>query len=400
MFTEHQLEKYAEVLLWGMKAARSDPFDSGEIVLIRYDLAGLRLTEILYEKLLREGINPVQRINGSPRMEHAFFSLAEEPQLTFIPPGEEELLRRLNGSIALLAPESLTHLQHIDPSRIGKTVLAKKKLRDILDERENQGLFGWTLCLLPTPALAESAGLSQEAYAEQIVKACYLDHEDPVAEWRKIFAKAGEIKERLNEMHIEELRVQSDRCDLLVTPGSQRQWVGVSGHNIPSFEIFTSPDWRGTQGVFFMDQPSFRSGNLVKNLRLEFRDGKVSDVQAEVGEDFVKKQLEIDHNACKLGEFSLTDKRFSRIESFMAHTLFDENFGGDFGNCHIALGASYAETYAMGGKNLDDDKKMHLGFNDSALHWDLVNTEPKTVRAKLRGGEERIIYQDGSFCLE
>ncbi len=399
MFIEQQLDKYADILLWGMKTARSDPFEPGDIVLIRYDLAGRELTEILYEKLLRQGLNPVQRINSSPRMEHSFFGLAQESQLSFIPPGEEELLRRLNGSIALLAPESLTHLQQIDPSRIGKTVLAKKKLRDILDERENQGLFGWTLCLLPTPALAQAAGLSQEAYTEQIIKACYLDHADPIAQWKDIFSQAGRIKEALNALDIEHLRLQSERCDLLVTPGSHRQWVGVSGHNIPSFEIFTSPDWRGTQGVFFMDQPSFRSGNLVKNLRLVFEKGQVIDVQAEVGEEFVKKQLEIDHNACKLGEFSLTDKRFSRIDSFMAHTLFDENFGGSFGNCHIALGASYAETYALGGKNLDDETKVKLGFNDSALHWDLVNTEPKTVRTKLRNGEEHIIYKDGTFRL-
>ena len=173
----------------------------------------------------------------------------------------------------------------------------------------------------------------------------------------------------------------------------------MSGHNIPSFEIFTSPDWRGTQGIFYMDQPSFRSGNIVRGLKLEFKEGRVVKLSAEQGEVFVEKQIHVDENACKIGEFSLTDKRFSRIDKFMAHTLYDENFGGEYGNCHIALGASYAETYILGGDKLTKELRDRLGFNDSALHWDLVNTEQKKVTAYLKGGGKRVIYQDGIFVL-
>ncbi len=397
MFSKTQLEKYADVLLWGMQTARSQDFHSGDIILIRYDLPGRELTEILFEKILHKGMHPLQRINQSPKMDYALFSTGSDPQLTFLPPGEEELMHNLHGSISILAPESLTHLKNISPENIGKSVLAKKKLRDILDERENHGLFGWTLCLLTTKELAKNAGLSEKDYSQQIIKACYLDYPDPIAKWKEIFSAASEIKEFLNKLPAQEFHLESDHCDLIITLGEERRWVGVSGHNIPSFEIFTSPDWRGTEGVFFMDQPSYRSGNLVKNLRIEFKKGDVAKVEAGEGENFVKKQITIDNNANKLGEFSLTDIRFSRIDKFMAHTLFDENYGGDFGNCHIALGASYAETYALGGKNLNEEKKESLGFNDSALHWDLVNTEPKRVTAKLKDGHKRVIYENGTF---
>jgi len=399
MLTEQQLSNYADVLLWGMKTARSNPFQAGDTVLLRYDIPARGLANILFERLLRMGVHPVQRVTASPAMEHSFFTLAGDPQLTFIAPGEEELTSSLNGAVSLLAPESLTHLQDVDPEQIGKAVLAKKKLRDILDERENEGEFGWTLCLLPTEELAANAGISPQEYTEQIVKACYLDYEDPVQQWQRIFEEAREIKDFLNSLDIERIRVESPNCDLEVRPGRERRWVGISGHNIPSFEIFTSPDWRGTRGVYFMDQPSFRSGNLVKDLRLEFKDGRVSHVEAQTGQEFVEKQLAIDQNSDKLGEFSLTDIRFSRIDRFMAHTLFDENFGGAHGNCHIALGASYAETYARGGKHLSADKKDELGFNDSALHWDLVNTERKRVTATLTSGETRTIYEDGKFSV-
>ena len=94
----------------------------------------------------------------------------------------------------------------------------------------------------------------------------------------------------------------------------------------------------------------------------------------------------MDPGACRLGEFSLTDKRFSKIDRFMANTLFDENFGGAHGNCHVALGSSYADTYAGDPSQLTKALKDKLGFNDSALHWDLVNTEKKRVEAYLKGG--------------
>ena len=105
----------------------------------------------------------------------------------------------------------------------------------------------------------------------------------------------------------------------------------------------------------------------------------------------------MDAGACQLGEFSLTDKRFSRIDAFMAHTLFDENYGGEHGNCHVAVGSSYADTYAGSPEELTAERKKELGFNDSALHWDLVNTEPKTVTAMLQGGGSTVIYEDGMF---
>jgi len=98
-----------------------------------------------------------------------------------------------------------------------------------------------------------------------------------------------------------------------------------------------------------------------------------------------------------VGEFSLTDRRFSRINRFMANTLFDENYGGKYGNCHIALGSSYSNTYTGDSKRLNQALKQKLGFNESALHWDLVNTEKKRVSAHLQTGKVITIYENGRF---
>ena len=105
----------------------------------------------------------------------------------------------------------------------------------------------------------------------------------------------------------------------------------------------------------------------------------------------------MDPGASRVGEFSLTDRRFSRINAFMANTLFDENFGGPHGNCHLALGSAYTDAYA-GNTALDDKLRKELGFNDSALHWDLVNTQKKRVTAHLKTGKAVTIYENGRFA--
>ncbi|MBU1182794.1 MAG: aminopeptidase [Pseudomonadota bacterium] len=399
MLTEKQLDKYADVLLWGLKTARTGKYKKNDIVQIRFNLPAVRLAEILNEKLLKMGINPVLRMNSTPVMERSFYDISDRRQLVFTPPGEEELYKNINGSIFLHAPESLTHLSGIDPGKIGKAAVARKYLRDIIDKREEEGVFGWTLCMLPTEELAKHAGLSIKEYTNEIAAACFLNKKSPVEEWKRVYNDAARIKKWLNGMNIKSFLIESENIDLEITSGAQRKWIGISGHNIPSFELFISPDWRGTKGKYFADQPSYRSGNYVENVRLEFKKGSAVNIEAETGEEFVRKQLAMDRGANKIGEFSLTDRRFSKINRFMANTLFDENYGGSFGNCHIAVGSSYSDTFSGDPKKLTREIKKNLGFNDSALHWDLVNTEKKRVTARLAGGGKVVIYENGKFMI-
>ncbi|MCX5894802.1 MAG: aminopeptidase [Proteobacteria bacterium] len=397
MLTEKELDTYAEVLLWGMKTARTGSYKKHDIIVVRYDLAALRLAEILQVKLLEMGMNPVLRLSATSNMELSFYEKASPAQLVFLAPGEKELCEHLNGSIYLHAPESLTHLRTIDSRKIGKAAVARKLLRDIFNKREEAGQFGWTLCSLPTPAQARHARLSFREYARQIAKACYLNKTNPVGEWETILKNAGAIKKWLNSMPVRAYHIESEHIDLMITPGEKRRWIGVSGHNIPSFEIFLSPDWRGTEGTYYANQPSYRSGNYVQGVRFIFKKGAAVKISAEKGEDFVKKQLSMDKGANKVGEFSLTDIRFSKIDTFMANTLYDENYGGRYGNCHLAVGSSYSDTYSGNPALLTRKVKEQLGFNDSALHWDLINTERKTVTAHLKTGKKTVIYDNGKF---
>jgi len=397
MLTNIQLDRYADVLLWGLKTSRTERYKKNDIILVRYELPAIRLAEVLQAKLFDMGMNPLLRMGLTSRMERIFFERASNKQIIFQAPGEKELYENLNGSIYLHSPESITHLSHIDPKKIGRAAVARKPLRDILWKREENGMYGWTLCMVPTTELAKHAGLSMKQYAAQVIKACFLNRDDPVKAWKNIHRNATSIKKWLNSVDVKYFHVESENMDLRIAPGRKRRWIGISGHNIPSFEIFHSPDWRGIEGEYFANQPSFRSGNYVEDVRLTFKEGNVVKKDAKKGRDFLIKQVSMDQGARRVGEFSLTDRRFSKINKFMANTLFDENFGGRHGNCHLALGSSYSDTYDGDPAQLTKEKKRRLGFNDSALHWDLVNTEKKRVTAHLVSGEKIVVYENGIF---
>jgi aminopeptidase len=399
MLTEGNLEKYADVLLWALNTAKKVSLKKNEIVLIQYDLAALKLAEMLYGRLLDLGMRPVQRMTATCGMEHSFYRKSNPQQLTFIAPGDEELYKNINGRIYLYAPQSLTHLKNIDPAKIGKAIVARKPLKDILNKREERRKYSWTLCVVPTEELARQAKISLRQYTDQVIRGCYLDKSNPIAEWKAIHEEISVIKRWLTSLPVKQFHIESANMDLRITPGERRKWAGVSGHNVPSFEVFVSPDWRGTQGVYFANLPSFCSGNYVEDVRITFAKGQAVKIKAAQGEDFVKKQLAMDEGSRRVGEFSLTDKRFSRIDRFMADTLFDENFGGKKGNCHIALGSSYSDTFNGDPAKLTGKLKKKLGFNDSAMHWDLVNTESKTVTALLKNGKKVLIYDRGVFTL-
>ena len=400
MFDQTTLERYADVLLWGLKRGRGHPYRKSDFVLVRFDLPALPLAEEICARLHERGQIPVPRMAHTPRMEHDFYTLANNKRLTTLIPGERELQNRLNGTISLLAPQSLSHLASVPAENIALAQRARAPLTAIARTREQMGTYGWTLCLWPTPALAGWTGMDVEAYAKEIARACHLGEADPVARWRRIAKEAEALRTALDALGDVVLHVESDDgTDLRLSVGQQRRWAGVTGRNIPSFELYVSPDWRTVEGSYVADLPSFRAGNITSGIRLTFRKGVVTALAAEKGEAFAAGQTSIDAGAARVGEFALVDKRFSPIGRFMANTLFDENHGGENGSMHIALGQSYANTFAGAAPDFDEATRERLGFNTSTLHWDMVATTPRRVTAHLHGGKRTTIYEDGMFRI-
>lgn len=391
------LENYAKVMIdfaIGVKKG----IKAGDTVLIQYYEPAKPLALEIFKRILENGGNPILKIIDDD-FTKVMFDFASDKQLEYFP---EKYLKgmvdEIDHRIVLLADKDLKLLQSVDPKKIMLANKSKKVYRKWLDEKEDAGNLTWTLCLYGTEAMAQEAGLTIEEYWDQIIKACYLDEQDPISSWKSVYEKLENVLKKLNSLEIDKLHIEAKDTDLWIKLGDKRKFIGGSGHNIPSFEIFTSPDWRGTEGTIFFDYPLYRYGNIINDIKLTFKDGRIVEATASQNENLLKEMI-AQENADKIGEFSLTDKKFSRIDKFMAETLFDENFGGEFGNTHLAVGSSYHDTYTGDVKSLSENDWADLGYNESPEHCDIMATTNRKVTAILKNGNEVLIYENGEFVI-
>jgi aminopeptidase len=397
------LERYASVLI-DFALGSGEGVKPGEVVRVVAPESAKPLYVELNKAVWRAGAHAIGGYqpddDSALNLSRDFYELASDAQLDRFPAQYMRgLVDEMDHQVSVIAESDPHALDTVDPARIMRRGKSMSQLLDWRGEKENAGRFSWTLGLYGTPAMAAEAGMSEEEYWEQIIHACFLDSDDPLTRWREVGERLDRTREQLDALDIETLHIQGEDVDLHVSVGEKRRWLGGRGRNIPSFEIFTSPDWRGTEGWIYCNQPLYRYGNLVKGVRLEFTDGRVTNASAEENERVLTEMIATE-GADRIGEFSLTDKRFSRISRFMAHTLYDENVGGAFGNTHIAVGRSYQDAYTGDPSELTPKQWEELGFNNSSVHTDIVSTTDRTVTATLRGGGERVIYRDGEFRLD
>jgi aminopeptidase len=205
-----------------------------------------------------------------------FYDNAKDHQLDFFP---EKYLKGIADQIdhsLYIASDADPHaLKGVDPKKIMRRGVAMKPYKDWLNEKEWNNKFTWTICLYGTPAMAKEAGLSEKDYWNQIIKACFLDEKDPIKKWKEVYKQIDSFRTKLNKLspQIDKLHAVGEDMDLWITLGEKRNWLAGSGRNIPSFEIFTSPDWRGTNGWIRFNQPLYRYGSKVEGIQLWFKDG-------------------------------------------------------------------------------------------------------------------------------
>lgn len=391
------LENYANILI-NFALGGGKGIQKGDVVQLAVPDVASALALELQNAVLKAGGHPLVRIVPS-NFDKDFFTYANTEQLTFFP---EKYLREkakmLDHTVSIIADINPTELADVDPKKIMLSREAKYPYREWLYAKEHTNEFSWTLGLWGTQAKADIVGLSLKEYWEQIIHACYLDAKDPIAEWRKLSNLQKEIQKKLNALEIEHVHVQGEDVDLIIQLGVHRAWKTGSGCNIPSFEHFTSPDWRGTQGWIKFNQPLYRYGNIIEGIELTFENGLVTHASATKGEHILKDMLAT-KNANKLGEFSLTDKRLSKITHPMAETLFDENIGGPFGNTHVAVGMAYKDCYKGEASKVSQSQWEEMGYNNSSVHTDIVSTTDRTATATLSDGSTVVIYKDGMFVL-
>jgi len=392
------LDKYADVLIrFGLNDGKG--IKKGDVVFLQVPECAKPMLSALSNSVLRAGGNPIiQYIPDG--ISKDFFNLAGDKQLNFFP---GKYLRgridEIDHSVSIEAEENPHELEKVDPKKIMQRSKSFRLYKEWRDEKENRKKFSWTLALYGTEAMAKEAGMTLKEYWGEIINACYLNDKNPVKKWGEIVKEINRVKDRLNNLKVRKLHVEAMGTDLIVGLDGNRKWLGGDGANIPSFEVFISPKSEETEGRIRFTEKLYRYGNLIEGVELEFKKGKVVKASAKKGEKVLKEMIATDSGSCKIGEFSLTDKRLSKINRFMATTLFDENVGGRYGNIHLALGNAYQSSYPGNVSKVSKGEWKKMQYNESVVHTDIVSTADKKVTAILENGEEKVIYMDGKFLI-
>jgi len=307
------LDKYAEVLV-NFALNSGEGIKKGEVVFLQVSEIAKPLLISLRRAVLKSGAHPI--IHYLPDdMSKEFFELAEDSHLNFFPDKYlKGKIEQADHFISIISETNKQELKDIDPKKIMMRSKTFKPYMDWRNEKENKGKFTWALALYGTEAMAKEANLNLEEYWNEIIKACYLDFENPVEKWKEISEEICRVRTKLNELKIEKLHIKSENIDLIVWLGKNRKWVGCPGRNIPSFEIFISPDCRLTEGKIKFNQPLYRYGNIITGISLEFKEGKVVNFSADRNENVLKEMILSDEGSNKIGEFSLTDSRLENME--------------------------------------------------------------------------------------
>jgi aminopeptidase len=294
-----------------------------------------------------------------------------------------DFLARERGALISIAgdpePELLADL---DGARVAKTRM--RELTERYLDAINRRLLNWSIVGYPTEGWATTVfgEPDVERLWAALATATRLDDPDPVKAWNAHLDKLAARAAELNERGFDQVRFRGPGTDLTVglSPGST--WMSGGGEtvdgrrfvaNMPTEEVFTSPDRRRTEGTVRATMPLALAGNIVRDLELRFENGRAVEAKASAGADLVRGQLQQDEGACMLGEVSLVDgdSAVGRSGLVFLNTLFDEN-----ATCHIAYGAGILEVIP-GGEEKSQAELEELGFNSSSVHTDFMIGGPE-----------------------
>jgi len=300
--------------------------------------------------------------------------------------------------VALTGEAEPDLLADLPGERVGKA-----RMLEIAEESNrqiNEQLNNWTVVGVP------NEGWARQMFGEPDVDRLWtaveytvrLDEDDPVAAWRDHVDRIGGRAQALNALQIDAIHFSGPGTDLRVGLLPQSRWQGVESHtaqgipyvaNMPTEEVFTTPDLRRTEGTVRSTRPLALYGRIVKGLEVRFEQGRIVDVRAEEGSEVIVGQLETDETAGYLGEVALVDgtSRIGKTGLTFFDTLFDEN-----ATCHVAYGSAYAEAVEGG---------VIEGVNVSTVHTDFMVGGPDVdVDAVLRDGSTVPLLRNDVWQLD
>ncbi len=273
-------------------------------------------------------------------------------------------------------------LSDLDQERVGRArpvKIAEANLRNVM-----AGKVNWTIVSYPNEGWAKTVFGEPDVDRlwTDVERAIRLDEPDPVAAWQEHLDRLDKRCGQLNARHFDSVRYRGPGTDLTVGLNPKSIWMSGNSEtsygrrfvpNVPTEEVFTTPDWRRAEGTVRSTMPLALPGNIIRDLEFTLKDGRIVDVKASTGADYIRAQLAADHGAAQLGELALVDgsSRVGQIGHIFFNTLFDEN-----ATCHIAYGRGIANC-VEGALDLEGDAQQEAGVNQSTVHTDFMIGGPE-----------------------
>ena len=282
-----------------------------------------------------------------------------------------------------------------------------KPYRDAIDNKHQ-----WCIAAVPGEAWAKKVHpeLSKRAAVEQLWKdilyTARADGEDPIADWEEHNRDLKARSKYLNDLHLRELRYHSAngtdfKVGLIPTAefhaGRDKTMQGVVyDPNMPTEEVFTSPDRRTAEGIVYATKPLSYQGQLIENFSVRFEKGRAVEVKAEKGQDVLEQIINMDEGCPYLGECALVPKESPIHQSGLLfyNTLFDENAA-----CHLALGLGFDEC-VKGFENMTKEELYEIGVNDAGNHTDfMIGSDDLSIDGVDEHGNVHPIFRNGTWAF-
>ncbi|MGB8004265.1 MAG: aminopeptidase [Gaiellaceae bacterium] len=364
----------------------------GQILDVGSGLGKEDLTRAITASAYKRGAKFVDVYYWDPHLKRARVKYAPDEVLDFVPPWYGERTLQLGeeraATIALTGPVEPHLFDDLDPERLGRDVFPRvKEWATVINDRT----VNW--CVAPGPsqkwAKLVHPDLEPEAALdklwEQIVHICRLDEDDPAAAWRERSQALKSAAQRLTERHFDAIHLDGPGTDLTIGLLPTSHWNGGGDEtvyglahmaNLPTEEVFTSPDPERAEGVVRATKPLYSQGRIIEGLTVRFEGGRAVQVDADSGAETLRALLEHDEGGSRLGELALVDRegRIGQLDTVFYDTLLDENAAS-----HIALGSAYESA-------VDEEDRERV--NHSSIHVDFMIGSPEVdVTGITRDGE-------------
>ena len=310
------------------------------------------------------------------------------------------------GAVLLLVGDAEPDLfSSLDQGRVAKARMKDLRTRQL--ELVATGKLSWAIIGSPNPGWAEAV-LGEpdvDRLWEAVGSTVRLDEADPVAAWREHIKTLKARAASLNARGFDAVRFTGPGTDLTVGLSPRSRWMAAETKtawgqthvpNLPTEEVFTTPDLRRTEGIVRSTMPLVLQGTVVRDLELRFANGEIADVKASSGIEVVRKQIETDEGSKHLGEVALVDgdSRVGRTGITFLNTLFDEN-----ATSHIAFGQALQEA-VEGGADMTAQEMAEAGVNDSSVHVDFMIGGPSVdVDGLAADGNAVPIIRENAWVL-